>query len=170
MLHTLLLNATYECMRFIPERNVFKLLAKGKIEVLESWDEKIVFGRGQIIKHPSVVRMKHHVRWIPRRVKFSRTGIFKRDANICQYCMLEFPKSKLTWDHVYPESRGGSTDWRNMVTACFPCNNKKRNRTPEEAGMPLHRKPFVPVLNITSDYAILKPRHETWKAYIPNLD
>jgi hypothetical protein len=29
------------------------------------------------------------------------------------------------------------TCWHNLVTCCYECNNKKRDRTPEQAGMPL---------------------------------
>src|SRR3990167_7830927 len=73
---TLLLNSTYECISFISERKVFKLLAKDKIEVLESWDDKVTFGRDSFGKparicHPAVARLRHHVRWIPRKIRFN---------------------------------------------------------------------------------------------------
>lgn len=164
---TLLLNSTYECISFIPERKLFKLLAKEKIEVLEQWDEKVVFGRGVKIQHPAVVRLKHHVRWIPRKVKFKRSAIFKRDQDTCQYCSRVFPRSKLTLDHVIPKTRGGNDDWRNCVAACFVCNNKKSNKTPEEAKMPLLRRPVVPDLNIRNEFNLLKNKHDSWASYIP---
>jgi 5-methylcytosine-specific restriction endonuclease McrA len=33
----------------------------------------------------------------------------------------------------------------NTVASCYACNNFKDDRTPEEAGMTLHIKPFVPM-------------------------
>jgi len=50
----------------------------------------------------------------------------------------------LTLDHVLPRSRGGKSSWTNLVTACKTCNSKKGDLTPEEAQMPLRRKPFKP--------------------------
>lgn len=167
MLHTLLLNSTYECIGFIPERKLFKLLAKDKIEVLESWDEKIIFGRGVKISHPAVVRLRHHVRWIPRKVRFNRTGVFRRDQYVCQYCSVALTPARLTIDHIKPRVRGGENSWRNCVTACQPCNNKKGDRTPEEAAMRLIRKPAIPQLTIRSEFVLMKLKHETWQNYIP---
>jgi 5-methylcytosine-specific restriction endonuclease McrA len=66
---------------------------------------------------------------------------------------------------VIPRSRGGTTSWENLVTACRSCNLKKRNRTPEEAGMRLLRKPSPPhhSLLLIADLTI----PEIWKAYLP---
>ena len=38
------------------------------------------------------------------------------------------PRPQLTFDHVKPRSHGGVTEWRNVVSACDPCNLKKANR------------------------------------------
>lgn len=43
-----------------------------------------------------------------------------------------------------PKSRGGDSSWENLTTACFDCNNKKGNKTPTEARMPLLGKPHKP--------------------------
>jgi hypothetical protein len=41
----------------------------------------------------------------------------------------------LTRDHIRARSRGAdSTVWANVVTCCSPCNNRKGNQLPEEAG------------------------------------
>ena len=165
MLHTLLLNSTYECIAFISERKVFKLLVKDKIEVLSEWDIKFAWGKGSA-RHPAVVRLKHHVRWIPRKVRFNRTGVFRRDQHLCQYCSKGLSPSKLTMDHIIPRARGGDSSWRNCVTACFSCNNKKGDRTPEEAGMTLLKKPIVPQISIVNEYALMHNKHDDWKLYV----
>ena len=50
----------------------------------------------------------------------------------------------LTIDHVIPRSRGGVSSWENCVLACMSCNKRKADRTPEQAGMRLRRRPFRP--------------------------
>ena len=168
MLHTLLLNSTYECIGFISDRKVFKLLAKDKVEVLESWEgHKIYFGKNNSIAYPAVLRLRHHVRWIPRKVRFNRTAVFRRDQHICQYCGKALTPAKLTLDHILPRARGGENSWRNCVTSCFECNNRKGMRTPEEARMVLLKKPTTPAMSIGSEFALMKNKHDSWKNYIP---
>lgn len=49
--------------------------------------------------------------------------VFKRDGYKCRYCgSMQTP---LHCDHVYPQSKGGETTARNLVTACKSCNLKK---------------------------------------------
>jgi len=71
----------------------------------------------------------------------TRRNILTRDLNACQYCGVVFPSSSLTLDHVLPQSRGGRGTWENLLTCCHSCNRRKRDRTPEEAGMALIRMP-----------------------------
>lgn len=79
-----------------------------------------------------------------RRPKFSRTNIYRRDKNTCQYCGKKFKTEDLTMDHIQPKSKGGHADWLNIALACIPCNSKKDNKTPAQAGMKLIRQPFIP--------------------------
>lgn len=92
---------------------------------------------------PSIIRLNRYVNRPFRHggVVLNRHNVFKRDSNRCQYCSS--PKD-LTLDHVHPKSRGGKTSWDNLVTACRPCNGKKGDFTPEEAGMRLMQRPFKP--------------------------
>lgn len=70
--------------------------------------------------------------------------LFVRDLHMCAFCGEQFRERDLSRDHVVPASRGGRDTWMNLITACRVCNTKKRNRTPEEAGMPLIYLPYVP--------------------------
>lgn len=63
----------------------------------------------------------------------STDAILMRDNFECAYC----GGMASTRDHVVPKSRGGLTVWDNLVAACTVCNFRKRDRTPEEAQMPL---------------------------------
>jgi 5-methylcytosine-specific restriction endonuclease McrA len=87
-----------------------------------------------------------HARKSNRPPKFSRRNVYLRDRNTCQYCGRKCSTEESNLDHVIPKSKPycGQMTWTNIVVACVPCNDKKRNRTPEEAGMRLIRKPVVP--------------------------
>ena len=75
-------------------------------------------------------------------MELSRKNVIRRDGGKCQYCGKA--ANPLTVDHIMPRSRGGEDTWENLTTACMYCNNKKGDRTPEEARMPLLNKPKRP--------------------------
>lgn len=81
--------------------------------------------------------------------------LFQRDRNLCLYCGRQYSAGDLTRDHVMPASRGGASVWENCVTACRGCNQRKDDRTPEEAGMKLLAVPYIPNL---AEYLILSNR------------
>jgi len=70
--------------------------------------------------------------------------LFRRDQHLCMYCGEAHAIAGLSRDHVLPLSRGGKDCWTNVVTSCRRCNNRKADRTPEEAGMQLLAVPFAP--------------------------
>jgi 5-methylcytosine-specific restriction endonuclease McrA len=78
------------------------------------------------------------------KVVLTNNSLFNRDKHICAYCGERFMPRKLSRDHVIPVSRGGPNTWKNVVTACIPCNTHKDNRTPEEARMKLLYLPYEP--------------------------
>jgi hypothetical protein len=82
--------------------------------------------------------------------------LFHRDRHICAYCGELLPGSHLTRDHVTPVFLGGRDTWMNVVSACKSCNQRKRNRTPEQASMELLYAPYVPN---KAEYLILSNRH-----------
>ena len=83
-----------------------------------------------------MIRLVTYVR-IPRdthRRKITRRAVFARDDWTCQYCGS---RSNLTVDHVVPRSKGGPSSWENIVASCAPCNRRKGNALPRQAGMHL---------------------------------
>jgi len=62
--------------------------------------------------------------------------LFIRDNYTCAYCKRQKRGKDLSIDHIVPKSRGGENDWTNCVTACQRCNQKKADKTPQEAGLP----------------------------------
>src|SRR5260370_12253645 len=107
----------------------------------EEMDNTEVHSAAHAHKVPSVIRLLAY-RHIPQQSRaLSRKNILLRDRNTCQFCSGMFASSELTLDHVVPRSRGGRSSWENLVACCYRCNNSKGDRTPEEAGPELARRP-----------------------------
>jgi 5-methylcytosine-specific restriction endonuclease McrA len=140
---TLLLNAWMMPHKIISWQDAITMMFLNKVEVLEAYDEEIA-SPTLSIRMPAVVRLKKAAGGAKRGVKFSRINVFTRDGFRCQYCGEKKAMGELNYDHVVPRMQGGKTVWENIVSACYPCNNKKRNRTPEQAGMTLLSKPVKP--------------------------
>ncbi|CAB4197040.1 McrA Restriction endonuclease [uncultured Caudovirales phage] len=157
---TLLLNASYEVLSFIPERKVFKLLFKDKVEVVSNWDDHIIWSNGKI-KHPSILRLKNHVKRNYYNSNFSRKALIKRDKSTCQFCSKKLSLSQITIDHVLPRAQGGITSFTNCVVSCQICNNKKADKTPEQANMTLLKKPTHPSFSCQN---YLADQQEYWCA------
>ena len=101
--------------------------------------------RSTLELHPIVASTGHcHHRAIDPSPALTNTALFARDKQLCLYCGEHFSRQALTRDHVIPSSRGGQDIWENVVCACVRCNLKKRNRTPQEAHMPLLAVPYRP--------------------------
>lgn len=140
----LVLNATYEPLNVVSVRRAVVLLLKEKAELVEAAEARLRAERIEV-PVPLVIRLVTYVR-VPRRfdLPVSRRTVLARDHYTCQYCGDQPGKAELTIDHVLPRSRGGNHSWDNVVTACGPCNRRKGNRTPAEAGMALLREPYRP--------------------------
>ena len=166
--HTLVLNASYEPLRVVSWQKAITLLFKGKVEVLAQYDREI---RGVTlrVRQPSVLRLLRHVRTKRAfaEVPFSRTNVYARDDHRCQYCGTRLPPAQLTFDHVVPAARGGPKDWNNIVTCCIPCNRRKGDLLPEEAGLTLRRRPRRPpaFAHITLSLG-LRRAPKSWQDYI----
>jgi hypothetical protein len=70
--------------------------------------------------------------------------LFRRDKNMCGYCGDVLPDEELEREHILPFSQGGRDHWMNVVASCRPCNQRKADKTPEQANMPLLYAPYVP--------------------------
>lgn len=166
-METLLLNATFEPLKVITWQRAVTMMFLGKVEVVEEYEDEEICSVSFSIKMPSVVRLLRMIRPRSRRVKFSRLNVFLRDRHTCQYCGAVLSTDDLTYDHIVPRSRGGRTEWENIVTACVDCNRKKGGRTPNEAGMRLLARPgrpdYLPELKVTIRF---KRTPESWRDYL----
>ncbi|MBI4375687.1 MAG: HNH endonuclease [Elusimicrobia bacterium] len=118
---------------------------------------------------PDVIALKFFDEVPPaQEVPFTRRNIYQHYGYRCCYCGRRFPTSELNLDHVIPRSRGGATDWSNIVTACIPCNLKKANRLPAESGMrliiPLTKPKAGPGLVLAARSPV--PIRSSWQRFI----
>jgi 5-methylcytosine-specific restriction endonuclease McrA len=143
-MRTLLLNKGYEPIEIIPWQDAITLWWVTKAEILSSYEDKLLRSASITMPAPAVLRLKTSHRYRRDFVPFERHYVYARDGWRCQYCGNRFSDDDLTFDHVVPECRGGKTWWDNIVTACSSCNSYKDDRTPEEAGMTLLRRPKKP--------------------------
>lgn len=97
------------------------------------------------LRVPEVIVLNEYDRLPTASVSFSRRNVFKRDHWTCQYCGCQPGSEELTIDHVIPRSHGGTSTWENCVLACIGCNSRKADRTPQQAGLRLHKTPTRPV-------------------------
>lgn len=109
-------------------------LRKGFIE--DDWSVRN-WAKRQFISDSSAERVRRHrakreKQGLVRQNYFPpklRASVYERDGCSCVYCGS---KEDLTLDHAVPESRGGSNEMSNLLTACRACNASKRDLTLEE--------------------------------------
>lgn len=167
MFETLVLSASLEPLRSVKWSRALKYVVRGRAEVLEEYDNWAPLLTVRI-RIPAVIKLLRHFTK-KRAIKFSRTNIYQRDKYKCQYCGCKVQTRELTYDHVMPRSRGGKTEWNNIVTCCQRCNLKKADKTPGEAGMRLLSVPVRPsYLPLVLVFQVKKGDGipEVWRSYL----
>ena len=129
-------------------------------------DEEAVHSVSFKIRIPKVILLLIYSRMPKKEVKFTRHNIFERDRNTCQFCGQVCDRTELNLDHVVPRDQGGPTVWENIVCSCIECNTKKGNRTPQQAGMRLIRKPKRPKWQPLLQVTISRKTEDSWKHFI----
>lgn len=133
-----LLNASYEPLGTVSFKHAVRMLFREVAIVEEGRADRMIGPH----PWPEVIRLVRYVaaKWLYWPAAWSRQNLLRRDRYSCAYCGGRAE----TVDHVVPASRGGRWEWTNTVAACERCNNRKGDRTPAEAGMPLRFDPYVP--------------------------
>ena len=143
----LVLNSSYEPINITNWKRAVVLLLKEKAQVLSN----------------RVIRLLNYVKLPLSRIvshKPSRSMIYKRDNNTCQYCGS---RKNLTIDHIIPKSKGGGDNWFNLTLACSRCNTKKGNKLLEHSGLKLIRHPRAPRNKI--EFTLLESNIDEWNQY-----
>jgi 5-methylcytosine-specific restriction endonuclease McrA len=190
---TLILNQQYRPHEIVDWKDAVTRMFKGTVEVLVQYDEVIAHIDRQTlhtfpelkralrqvigtdaesleIKVPAVTVLRRKLASTKSGVKFSKINVCLRDDFKCQYCRTKLPMSLLNYDHVIPRAQGGKTTWENIVASCYPCNDKKAGRTPEQAGMTLLSVPVKPaVLPMNEPYIDLRRAPPEWEPFVKKV-
>jgi len=122
------------------------------------------------IKIPTVIICKNYNAIPMPEVKLSHDRITERDNYTCQYSGKKFSpdevKKKASIDHIIPRSRGGKDSWDNLVLCDKEINSMKGNKTPEEAGLKLIKKPSSKPCKVPYQSSIRNIDHYSWKHFI----
>lgn len=135
----LVLNADLGPLHHVSVKHAVRMLLRQVAEVHEAEPDRII----GVFPVPRVLRLVTYVvtRWRHNHdPHWSRRRVLDRDQRRCGYC----GHRATTVDHIVPRSRGGADTWCNTIAACNSCNQRKRDRTPAEAGMHLRFRPAVP--------------------------
>ena len=168
----LVLNADFRPLNYFPLslwswQNAIKAVCLDRVTIISEY-EMSISSPSTKISLPSVIALKEYVPQ-KRNPAFTRFNVFLRDRFSCQYCGSELSASELTFDHVVPRSRGGRTNWTNVVAACSPCNLRKGNKLLGQCNMQPLAKPMAPnVWQLQENGRAFPPNylHESWRDYL----
>jgi 5-methylcytosine-specific restriction endonuclease McrA len=171
------LNVAYEPLEIIPWWKAFGLVhveEPAKSSVLWTYpEEHKIRSQYQTWEYPSIIVLTTHVKRRPEKtVSPSLRAILTRDLYTCQYCGNKLSNSTGTRDHIMPKSLGGPNSWSNLVACCWPCQEKKADRHPDECGMRPKRVPATPRLSERFQNAIKIAssfERNSWKSGFKNL-
>ncbi len=168
----LVLNADFRPLSYFPLslwswQDAVKAVFLDRVNVVSEYDRYV---RSPSLKFrlPSVISLKQYIP-MARRPAFTRFNVFLRDRFACQYCGDASPAHDLTFDHVIPRSRGGNTNWTNVVAACTGCNLRKGHRLPRESRVFPRRQPFEPTTHQLQENGRGFPPnylHESWRDFL----
>jgi len=181
----LVLNRAWAPIQVTSAREAISLVAKGAALIIEpdtyqthdlrTWNDvsramakfanETIRSTKLALLPPEVILLKTYQGQGERSVVFSRKNIFKRDRYTCQYCGAQPGPDALTIEHILPRSKGGISSWENCVLACVPCNKRKADRTPEQAGMKLRTTPRKPSWK-TLAHVSPRERRESWDQFL----
>lgn len=158
--HAVIVDSSYQTYDFLEWAELSKMM--------HDHPNGYVHTVNQRIAKPDVIRLTISD---PRRsmdVKYNRENVYAHYRNTCSYCGHKFPTSELNLDHVIPQSRGGKKSWDNIVLSCVPCNSRKANKTPDEAGMKLLVTPKRPKFKGPTHSLFPEPSkiREPWQNFI----
>lgn len=141
MNQVLVLNQDYSPISICSVQRAFLLIYLEKAELVTEVKKMSLRSISQTFPFPSIIRIQKYVHIPYKGVVLTRHNVFKRDNFTCQYCGI---RRDLTLDHLIPRSKGGKSNWTNLVTACKSCNAKKGDYSPEQAGLQLSKMPVKP--------------------------
>ena len=141
---TLILNADWRPLTVIDGKRAIVLEMTNKHITVVSYYDKVMRSPSIELPIPAVIAYQRYVN-INKMHAPTRKNIRFRDKSTCAYCGTWLSPNDFTIDHITPVCRfpnkNAANTWDNMIGCCTPCNSKKGNKTPKEAGMKLLFQP-----------------------------
>ena len=166
----LVLNQSYEPYFITNWKNAITLWFLNKVDILKSYDD-VIHSPSLVVNCPSVIRLKTKIPIRRGRISLTRKNVLRRDGYACQYCGIKISIDNSTIDHIIPRSKGGKTEWGNVVACCSRCNNEKGNNLLDNIKLKLKCFPspkdptFVQLLSITE----IEMKYPEWLDYTQHL-
>ena len=165
----LVLNADFRPLSYYPLsiwcwQDAVKSVFLDRVSIVSNYKRKIRSPSFEM-NLPSVIALKSFIQ-PSKNPNFTRFNVFLRDKFSCQYCG---DKKDLTFDHLLPKSRGGLTDWNNVVTACSSCNVRKGGKLYKDCDLKLANTPYAPTVeDLHKNGRNFPPNflHESWMDYL----
>ena len=165
----LVLNADFRPLSYYPLslwswQDAIKAVFLDRVNIVSNYERSVRSPTFEM-QLPSVVSLKTYIK-PSRHPAFTRFNVFLRDRFTCQYCGQ---REELTFDHVLPRSKGGTTTWENVVAACSPCNLRKGDKLCRECDMHPALKPYAPSINdLHRNGRSFPPNylHDSWMDYL----
>ena len=165
----LVLNADFRPLSYYPLsiwcwQDAVKSVFLDRVSIVSNYKRKIRSPSFEM-NLPSVIALKNFIQ-PSKNPNFTRFNVFLRDKFLCQYCG---DKKDLTFDHLLPKSRGGLTDWNNVVTACSSCNVRKGGKLYKDCDLKLANTPYAPTVeDLHRNGRNFPPNflHESWMDYL----
>ena len=165
----LVLNADFRPLSYYPLsiwcwQDAVKSVFLDRVSIVSNYKRKIRSPSFEM-NLPSVIALKSFIQ-PSKNPNFTRFNVFLRDKFSCQYCG---DKKDLTFDHLLPKSRGGLTDWNNVVTACSSCNVRKGGKLYKDCDLKLATTPYAPTVeDLHRNGRHFPPNflHESWMDYL----
>ena len=165
----LVLNADFRPLSYYPLsiwcwQDAVKSVFLDRVSIVSNYKRKIRSPSFEM-NLPSVIALKNFIQ-PSKNPNFTRFNVFLRDKFACQYCG---DRKDLTFDHLLPKSRGGLTDWNNVVTACSSCNVKKGGKLYKDCELKLANKPYATTVeDLHRNGRNFPPNflHESWMDYL----
>jgi 5-methylcytosine-specific restriction endonuclease McrA len=176
----LVLNADYLPHRVIDWKDAFvSIYSKGSetAYIASTYEDVVRDSAGRTYNIPAVIVLKEYVDSNNKKSSYSKSAIYTRDKNICQYCGGKFPRDRLSIDHVIPRCKSHLlpagvkiSSFENCVTSCLSCNSKKADKTLKESGLTL-LKPPRPITKGQKMFITLKSKKtpKEWSPYLESM-
>jgi 5-methylcytosine-specific restriction endonuclease McrA len=130
---------------------------------IQSYDSWITTPKVQI-RFPTVVITKNYDKMPMIRPRLTKRAIWIRDNGICQVSGKALSYKNGSVDHIIPKHRGGKDTWENLALMDLKLNNLKGNKTIEEMGWKLLKKPNK--VNAVPALVSIKKTHPSWTPFL----